>query len=223
MKSTLRLLAAVKPGRFLEPGNPTGLTGLLNHPAPRSTLLYIYGSTLEKLKSFPEHSVYRQSTEAITKHRRDIIQAIKPKGYEEWRIEAAKTVEKHPEIFRPGDRHLFVDAGGASYLTREKEPDDKEQTSSDVSRTQKGKVSESRLQRREMPRDPSKAISWKPEPPLEATQYTQSEALPSDRWLTCCSRISDAETQIGGGLIEEVIEVAEGELKLVDTMFESRV
>jgi NADH dehydrogenase (ubiquinone) 1 alpha subcomplex subunit 5 len=37
------------------------------------------------------------------------------------------------------------------------------------------------------------------------------------------SRIGDAETQIGGGLIEEVIEVAEGELKLVNTMLESKV
>ncbi len=36
-------------------------------------------------------------------------------------------------------------------------------------------------------------------------------------------RISDAETQIGAGLIEEVIQVAEGELKLVDTMIESKV
>lgn len=36
-------------------------------------------------------------------------------------------------------------------------------------------------------------------------------------------RVSDAETQLGSGLIEEVIDVAEGELKLVDTMLESRV
>ena len=36
-------------------------------------------------------------------------------------------------------------------------------------------------------------------------------------------RINDVETQIGGGLIEEVIEVAEGELKLVSTMSESKV
>ena len=39
--------------------------------------------------------------------------------------------------------------------------------------------------------------------------------------LVC--RISDAENQIGGGLIEEVIQVAEGELKLVETMAESEV
>lgn len=31
-------------------------------------------------------------------------------------------------------------------------------------------------------------------------------------------RISDLENNIGAGLIEEVIQVAEGELKLVDTM-----
>ena len=31
------------------------------------------------------------------------------------------------------------------------------------------------------------------------------------------------ETQIGGGLIEEVIEVAQGELKLVNTMSASQV
>ena len=36
-------------------------------------------------------------------------------------------------------------------------------------------------------------------------------------------RIQEIEAQIGGGLIEEVIQVAEGELKLVDTMIESKV
>lgn len=36
------------------------------------------------------------------------------------------------------------------------------------------------------------------------------------------SRIEDIENKIGGGLIEEVIQVAQGELKLVDTMIESK-
>ena len=36
-------------------------------------------------------------------------------------------------------------------------------------------------------------------------------------------RISNVEDQIGGGLIEEVIQVAEGELQLVDTMLQSKV
>ena len=37
------------------------------------------------------------------------------------------------------------------------------------------------------------------------------------------SRISEAETQIGAGLIEEVIQVAEGELQLLQTMVDSKV
>lgn len=36
-------------------------------------------------------------------------------------------------------------------------------------------------------------------------------------------RIMDVENQIGGGLIEEVIKVAEGELQLVNTMAENGV
>ena len=40
--------------------------------------------------------------------------------------------------------------------------------------------------------------------------------------LTQCARISDMEVKIGAGLIEEVIAVAEGELKLLDIMRESR-
>lgn len=38
--------------------------------------------------------------------------------------------------------------------------------------------------------------------------------------LVC--RISELETKIGAGLIEEVIQVAEGELKLVDTMIKAK-
>jgi NADH dehydrogenase (ubiquinone) 1 alpha subcomplex subunit 5 len=36
-------------------------------------------------------------------------------------------------------------------------------------------------------------------------------------------RISELETKIGAGLIEEVVQVAEGELSLVDTMIQSKV
>lgn len=84
MRAASRLLASVKPGQFLEAGTPTGLTGLLTHPSPRSALLYNYHSTLDKLKAIPESSVYRQSTEALTKHRLQIIEQSKPKGWDEW-------------------------------------------------------------------------------------------------------------------------------------------
>ena len=36
-------------------------------------------------------------------------------------------------------------------------------------------------------------------------------------------RVAEIESQIGAGLIEEVIQVAEGELKLVTSMAESKV
>lgn len=45
-----------------------------------------------------------------------------------------------------------------------------------------------------------------------------------DRVLTdVICRVSELEHKIGAGLIEEVIEVAEGELKLVDTMLKAKV
>src|SRR4051812_37862633 len=84
MRAAARLLASVKPSQFLEVGAPTGLTGLLTHASPRSTLLFHYHSTLDKLKQIPESSVYRQSTEALTKHRLKIIEGSKPQGWDQW-------------------------------------------------------------------------------------------------------------------------------------------
>lgn len=98
MKPATRLYA--QASRFLRPGSPTGLTGLLTHSSPRSTLLYTYSSTLDKLKKFPESSVYRQSTEALTKHRLSIIESVKPEGLDAWQERVRKTVEGHPEAFR---------------------------------------------------------------------------------------------------------------------------
>jgi NADH dehydrogenase (ubiquinone) 1 alpha subcomplex subunit 5 len=84
MRAAVRLFASVKPGQFLEAGAPTGLTGLFTHPSPRSTLLYHYTSTLDKLKQIPESSIYRQSTEALTKHRLQVIEQSKPAGWDQW-------------------------------------------------------------------------------------------------------------------------------------------
>lgn len=99
MRSTSRLFAVVKSERFLTPGNPTGLTGLLTHPAPRSQLIYLYSSTLDKLSKIPEHSVYRQSAEAITRQRLNIINGFKPPGYEEWAQRAKQKIDEHPNVF----------------------------------------------------------------------------------------------------------------------------
>jgi len=88
MRGTFRLLAAVKPARYLEAGVPTGLTGVYTHSSPRPTLMFLYSSILEKLSAVPESSVYRQSVEALTKHRMGLIEATKPPGYEEWLAKA---------------------------------------------------------------------------------------------------------------------------------------
>lgn len=99
MRCTLRLLAKVQPEKFLEVGAPTGLTGILTHPQPRPTLIYTYKQILHKLKALPESSVYRQSTEAITKARLKIIQDAKPAGYEEWSSRVRAEVEKNPAAY----------------------------------------------------------------------------------------------------------------------------
>lgn len=98
MRSTLRLLANVKP-RYLEPFAPTGLTGLATHPSPRPTLIYLYTTTLQKLSKFPESSAYRQSVEALTRHRLQIVESQKPPGFEQWLERVKKTVGAQPERF----------------------------------------------------------------------------------------------------------------------------
>ena len=224
MRNTLRLLATVKPGRYLEAGNPTGLTGLFTHPAPRSTLLYLYGATLDKLKAFPDHSVYRQSTEALTKNRMKVVESIKPEGYDEWAEKAAEKIEKYPEAFQPGRFYAHSSAGGEDFVTVEyKEFEKQEWTSLEGTRSSEERAAEVALLRKGGQEDYSKVVNWEPEPPLEASQYVRHLKLLEKVYPWQCAdvivhRISDAENQIGGGLIEEVIQVAEGELKLVEIM-----
>lgn len=98
MRAAARLFAAVKTGQFLEAGAPTGLTGLVTHPSPRSTLLYHYNSTLDKLKQIPESSVYRQSTEALTKHRLQIINESKPAGWDAWQEKIKQQLGDDPGL-----------------------------------------------------------------------------------------------------------------------------
>ena len=172
MRNTLRLLAAVKPGRYLEAGDPTGLTGLFNHPAPRSALLYLYGATLDKLKTFPDHSVYRQSAEALTKHRMSIIESIKPEGYDEWAKKAAEKIERHPEAFQPGGNYIHRSAGGHDFVTVEDETfEDQEWAASEGPRSPEAKAAEIALLKKGRRQDYSKIVNWEPEPPLEASQY----------------------------------------------------
>ncbi|KAL2061923.1 hypothetical protein VTL71DRAFT_7301 [Oculimacula yallundae] len=223
MRVSLRHLAAVKPSRFLEAGSPTGLTGLFTHAAPRSTLLYLYSSTLEKLQVFPESSLYRQSTEALTKHRMAIVSAVVPEGHKEWAEKAKQTIAEHPEVFNTPEggvahdkeRHVKEVVGGRQFVTSKPEDEHDEISTEwdgekdDGPQPEGSRTAAERESQKEWglkrPGSDGKTVKWEPEPPLTAEQ------------------VSEIETKIGAGLIEEVIQVAEGELKLVDVLAKSKV
>lgn len=189
--------------------------------------MYLYSSTLEKLKDVPETSLYRQSTEALTKHRMDIVSAVVPEGYEAWAAKASKVIKEHPEVFNtpeggvdhastegPGSEKMVRSVvNGKVFITSKQEQvadeindewDGERDTGPELegTRTQEERKSQVLLTR-ERPGSDKKTVTLDPEPALTAQQ------------------IEEIENKIGGGLIEEVIQVAEGELKLVDVMLKA--
>lgn len=187
----MRLFANVKPGRFLEAGTPTGLTGLFTHEAPRSTLMYIYTSTLEKLKALPETSVYRQSAESLTNHRLNIVESVKPPGWDEWAEKAKAKIAAHPEVFNTPEggvdheggtfgKHVKSVKQGRTFVTtkNQEEPDEREEewdgetVGAPVLEGPKGSAETKDLKDigRLRPGSDQKTITWETEPPLEASQ-----------------------------------------------------
>lgn len=55
---------------------------------------------MSKLQALPETSMYRQSVEAVTKHRMGLVEKIVPPGYEEWAAKAKELVNKNSAQFR---------------------------------------------------------------------------------------------------------------------------
>jgi len=224
MRTSLRRLAAVKPARYLTPGVPTGLTGLYTHPAPRSTIIFLYTSILEKLSFFPTNSVYRQSTEAVAKSRLAAAESIIPDGFMEWMEKTNQIMKEHPEVFTTpeggipheedkyvkkavGQRH-FVEVKPEKELDLDNDEWDGEVDGGPVlegNRTTGERRGQAAHLGRERPGSDEKTVRLDPQPQLTAEQ------------------IEELERRIGAGLIEEVIQVAEGELKLVDVMYKAKV
>lgn len=183
MRSTLRLLANVKSAKYLEPLAPTGLTGVNTHPSPRPTLIYIYTSILGKLRAFPEHSVYRQSTEAMTRQRLQIVESTKPPGFDAWLERVKKTVEAEPERFatlrRPDGSYAAEQVDERTENPRRLEWDGEgvEPPSEGPARNaaeeeQMNKVIEEGLSTKSHESDFYETkMSWEAEPALEAEQY----------------------------------------------------
>ncbi|KAF2113337.1 NADH-ubiquinone oxidoreductase 29.9 kd subunit precursor [Lophiotrema nucula] len=213
MRAASRLFAAVKPGQYLEAGNPTGLTGLLTHASPRSTLLYLYSSTLDKLAQIPESSVYRQSTEALTKHRLAVVEGVKPPGHDAWAQKVQYMYSEHPEAFDAKQTSKGVNIEVAP----KEEVDPREAGAAWDGELRSPTLEGIRSQRAR--RTQSKLMgggpTFKPEAILD------KPTLDAEPQLTA-EQISDIESRIGAGLIEEVIQVAEGEHKLVDEMIKSK-
>lgn len=214
MRAALRLFASVKPGQFLEAGTPTGLTGLSTHPSPRSALLYHYRATLDKLKQIPESSVYRQSTEALTKHRLQIIEKSKPRGWNEWEERVKLLIAEDPTLYNiletsQGQTVLVKPQPEADERAKAAEWDgEKVESFPEGIRTFEERLPYILKMKGDGSNTPERKLSNIQIPP--EPQYT-AEA------------ISDLESQLGAGLIEEVIQVAEGEHKLVDTMVAAKV
>ncbi|GKZ16945.1 hypothetical protein AbraIFM66951_010662 [Aspergillus brasiliensis] len=214
MRSTFRLLAGVKPARYLEPFAPTGLTGLVTHPSPRPTLIFLYKSTLDKLKAFPESSVYRQSTEALTRHRLQIVESTKPPGFDAWLERVKKAVAEEPERFaslrRPDGTYAAFQRDDGSDNPRGEEWDGEsiEPTTEGPARTAE---EEARWHQ---------AIEDSTKPTAESDFYTSQMKWENEPALEA-EQIAEIERQIGAGLIEEVIQVAEGELKVVDELYKT--
>lgn len=100
MRATSRLSAAVKSAsKYLDQNVPTGLTGLSTHPSPRPALIYTYRQTLNKLAQIPKGSVYRNSTEALTRQRLEIVESTKPEGYEKWLERVRKQIDASPAAY----------------------------------------------------------------------------------------------------------------------------
>jgi ETC complex I subunit conserved region len=183
MRGTLRLLAKVQPAKFLEVGAPTGLTGILTHPQPRPTLIYTYNQILNKLKKFPVSSVYRQSTEAITKSRLEIVEDTKPAGYEEWLSKVEAEIEKNPGAYEhvmQKDRSIaFSEPFRTTSEIWDGEPREAlpEGPNSEEVANLKGIAAKAEEERREVAEDPRPA-DLATEPPLDADQYVQRHQLP---------------------------------------------
>ncbi|KAI5866670.1 hypothetical protein GGS23DRAFT_551514 [Durotheca rogersii] len=249
MRPTLRLLAAVKPGaaaaaasgaRYLEAGTPTGLTGLLTHPSPRSSLIYLYTRTLEKLSTGPSappaSSLYRRSVEAVTRHRLAVVEAATPPGHAAWAERARKLAAEYPAQFRiaaeaaafddpytrgHGTTVLQTSAGGKAdgrlFLRYEAErppPAEDTRTEEWDGEEDAGPGAEG-LRGAEERADLGRAFATKPEQP-EDFEWVPEPQLTAEQ-------IEEIENRIGGGLIEEVVDRAQAELDLVDFMCQSKV
>ncbi|EEH20627.1 hypothetical protein PABG_02858 [Paracoccidioides brasiliensis Pb03] len=229
MRSTQRLLADVKSARFLQPHAPTGLTGLATHPRPRQALLILYTNTLNKLKQIPGSSVYRQATEALTQQRLKIVESTKPPGYDKWLQEVQEKITANPDLVKKITTPSGPLAGVYSILAPRVSDLERRHYNEGMEHAQQ-QIKEESEQFEQLPEEEKAAVAlWsrtyreKEIEEVEVDAPTEPRIELYEEPALEAAQISEIENQIGAGLIEEVIKVAEGELKLVDEMAKYKV
>jgi hypothetical protein len=237
MRSTSRLFATVRSAsKYLEPNIPTGLTGLSTHPLPRPALIYTYKETLNKLKQIPSSSVYRQSAEALTKQRLAILEETKPEGYEQWLERVRKQIDANPGAYNKllnedgslGSEKLHigqVDIWDGLNTKKDANPEGSN-TFGDAEKKARRVIDEmQRVDKEAAEGTPPTVADLEVEPPLTREQYVAILLLAPSymQEKLIRNRVDTIETKIGAGLIEEVLQVAEGELTLVETMLSHQV
>jgi len=160
--------------------------------------------------------VYRQSAEALTKHRLEIIESTKPEGYEQWLERVRKQIEASPKAY---SQFLNPDGSLASEKPYFEQIDNWDGQISKADAHYEGTNDLARADHK------TKAV----EKEIQAKNVEAKEGqLPTVEDLEVepplnREQIDAIEKSIGAGLIEEVIQVAEGELELVDAMLQNQV
>lgn len=234
MRSSNRLLATVKSAaKYLEANTPTGLTGLPTHPAPRPALIYTYRQTLTKLGQLPASSVYRQSAEALTKHRLKIVEETTPEGFEAWQERVKKQIDASPAYnkYKKSDGSLgyekIYEDIPVTWDGEVRRGDARQEGSNNMAEADRKatliKTEVEHVEKAAAEGDEPTVDDLEVEPALTVEQYEIRLRTGGSQTLTTTNRINAIEHKIGAGLIEEVLQVAEGELELVDQMLRSQV
>ncbi|KAF8420717.1 hypothetical protein EV426DRAFT_611914 [Tirmania nivea] len=225
MRPTLRLAS------YIAPFSPTGLTGLLAHPAPRPTLIAIYNTTLTLLDSLPSHSVYRTSTTTLTKHRLDIIKSITPPSYQSYE-------QTHLAPLLPSLQKLASDAGWpetklqAAIAVAQVKAKFRDLTAA-VPENAEGVDIEGLEFLSETISEQEKILEEAVDPlavpskPIQGGKQAVSVGtvavppIPAEPQLTA-EQVAELEGKLEAGLIEEVIKQGVAEMKLVKEMLEAK-
>ena len=215
MFPSLRLFAQVGTQR-LAPFSTTGITGILTHPNPRPALIAVYNHTLSLLSRLPQHSVYRQSTENLTKQRLAVVESVKPEGWIEYQA-ALKSEREANGIQGAKDTEFELKVVGKQFLAMANAV------------TTDSPVIQAFLDK--------EVGRWGLSPPVDTSDAYDHDAdvlaeqegpspevplLPEEPPLYA-EQITELEEKIGAGLIEEVLEQGWNELNLVKEMEKAKV